>query len=221
MASPNLQLRRERKLRGWSQADVARHIDVQDYYVSRWERGEVLPSPYYQQRLCELFSKTAEELGFLQPASKEDPPLPLPVRNSEGMNPFTYGNPISEPDRFFGRTLIVEQIFSRLRNAEFESSSLVGERRIGKTSLLKYVAHPYVRQHYGLDPNRYIFIYIDLQIVDESTTPIRLWQRLLRQMANSFADPQMKHQLEDLYMTQVIDNFALEDIFDSIRPLAE
>jgi hypothetical protein len=51
-------------------------------------------------------------------------------------NPFTYGNPISDPHRFFGRAREVEQIFGRLRNEEFESSSLVGDRRIGKTSLL-------------------------------------------------------------------------------------
>ena len=53
-------------------------------------------------------------------------------------NPFTYGNPISDPRRFFGREREVEQIFSRLRNEEFESSSVVGDRRIGKTSLLNY-----------------------------------------------------------------------------------
>ena len=51
-------------------------------------------------------------------------------------NPFTYGNPISDPQRFIGRRREVEQIYSRLLNPEFESSSIVGERRTGKTSLL-------------------------------------------------------------------------------------
>ena len=45
---------------------LAQSVDVPDYYISRWERGEVLPSPYYQQKLCEVFGKTAEELGMLQ-----------------------------------------------------------------------------------------------------------------------------------------------------------
>ena len=63
-------------------------------------------------------------------------------------NPFTYGNPISEPGRFFGRRREVEQVYSRLLNAEAESSSLVGERRIGKTSLLQYLMHPDVRRRY-------------------------------------------------------------------------
>src|SRR5712692_10366998 len=66
MQTPNERLRRERQLRGWSQVHLAEQIDVPDYYISRWERGEVLPSPYYQQKLCEIFGKTAEELGMLQ-----------------------------------------------------------------------------------------------------------------------------------------------------------
>jgi hypothetical protein len=31
-------------------------------------------------------------------------------------NPFTYGNPISDPSRFFGRGREVGQVISRLRN---------------------------------------------------------------------------------------------------------
>ena len=61
-------------------------------------------------------------------------------------NPFTYGNPISDPARLFGRRREIEQVFTRLRNVEFESSSIVGERRIGKTSILNYLAHPDVRR---------------------------------------------------------------------------
>jgi transcriptional regulator with XRE-family HTH domain len=74
MPTPNVLLRHERQLRGWSQAHLAEQIDVPDYYISRWERGEVLPSPYYQQKLCQVFGKTAVELGMLQTA-----PLALPV----------------------------------------------------------------------------------------------------------------------------------------------
>jgi hypothetical protein len=131
-------------------------------------------------------------------------------------NPFTYGNPISDPARFFGRHREVEQIFSRLRNVEFESSSLVGERRIGKTSLLNYVAHPDLRSAHGLDPDKYLFVYVDLQILGKDTTPTKLWQRLLRQMARCCYDTEVKQALEELRQEQAIDNFALEDLFDSV-----
>ena len=34
-------------------------------------------------------------------------------------NPFTYGNPISAPTRFFGRKAEVEQVYTRLLNADW------------------------------------------------------------------------------------------------------
>ncbi len=67
MPISNPYLKRERQLKGWSQVYLAKQIEVPNYYISRWERGEVTPSSYYQQKLCDLFGKTAEELGFLQP----------------------------------------------------------------------------------------------------------------------------------------------------------
>jgi hypothetical protein len=132
-------------------------------------------------------------------------------------NPFTYGNPISNPARFIGRVREVDQVFSRLRNVEFESSSLVGERRIGKTSLLDHLAHPDVRRSYGLDLGRYIFVYMDLQMVDSATTPARLWQRLLRQMARHCPDAEVQRLLDELSPTDPVDNFALADIFDAVK----
>ena len=66
----------------------------------------------------------------------------------------------------------VEQIFGRLRNEEFESSSLVGDRRIGrKTSLLNYLTDPSVRGAYRLGPGEFIFVYVDLEMVDEAMGP--------------------------------------------------
>lgn len=62
---PNAHLKRARELRGWSQEDLAGKIGTTQKIVSRWERGESTPVPYYRQRLCKLFEKNAAELGFL------------------------------------------------------------------------------------------------------------------------------------------------------------
>lgn len=51
--------------RGWSQQQMAEAIGTLRGTVSRWERGESVPSPYYRQRLAQLFEKTPEELGFV------------------------------------------------------------------------------------------------------------------------------------------------------------
>jgi tetratricopeptide (TPR) repeat protein/DNA-binding XRE family transcriptional regulator len=63
---PNYSLRRERELRGWSQQELAERIDApSSYYISRWERGVISPSPLYRERLCTLFGKNAQELELL------------------------------------------------------------------------------------------------------------------------------------------------------------
>ena len=61
---PNQLLKRERELRGWSQADVAEKIGGDPKTVGRWERGITSPGPQLCQKLCELFGKNTEELGL-------------------------------------------------------------------------------------------------------------------------------------------------------------
>lgn len=61
----NESLIRERKLRGWSQVRVAQQIFVDSKRVGEWERGEAMPSPTYQERLCNLFGMDAAALGFV------------------------------------------------------------------------------------------------------------------------------------------------------------
>jgi AAA-like domain len=131
-------------------------------------------------------------------------------------NPFTYGNPISDPRRFLGRAREVEQIFGRLRNEEFESSSLVGDRRIGKTSLLNYLADPTVRAKYGLPPERYVFVYVDLQMVDEAMGPVQLWHRLLKLMRQHCKDKHIAELLEILERDERLDTFALDELFEQV-----
>ncbi len=133
-----------------------------------------------------------------------------------GSNPFTYGNPISDPRRFFGRAREVKQIFGRLRNEEFESSSVVGERRIGKTSLLNYLADPGVRAAHGLEPERYAFVYVDLQMVDDAMGPEQLWRRLLALMRRRCADEGIRELLARLERSDRIDTFDLDELFQEV-----
>jgi len=132
------------------------------------------------------------------------------------MNPFTYGNPISDPARFVGRAREVDQIVARLRNREFESTSIVGDRRVGKTSLLLHLSHPQVGERHGLADGSYAFVYEDLQLVDRSVTPTRPWQRLLRKMARQCGDPQVSSTLVEACRVEPIDTFLLDEVFDAL-----
>ncbi len=72
------------------------------------------------------------------------------------VNPFTIANPIRDPPRFHGRSQEIRQIANRLLSSAHESTSVVGEHRIGKTSLLDNLAHPVVplRQAWPPRPGR-------------------------------------------------------------------
>src|SRR5579859_4512629 len=56
-----------RVARGWSQRDVADAIGTSPLNVSRWERGVTMPHLYFRVKLCDLFGKTAQELGLAHP----------------------------------------------------------------------------------------------------------------------------------------------------------
>jgi len=61
----NTRLKRERELRGWSQAKVASELGIDPTTVGRWERGLSLPYPHFREKLCTLFGKSVRELGLL------------------------------------------------------------------------------------------------------------------------------------------------------------
>ena len=133
------------------------------------------------------------------------------------LNPFTHGNPISDPKRFIGRRREVEQIFMRLRNPEFESSSIVGERRSGKTSLLNYISHPDAIRLYGLDPETFLFVYLDLEMITATSTPTRLYQYMLRRIASKVQDEALQKQVRDVSQYDTIDTYDLAEVLDGFE----
>jgi transcriptional regulator with XRE-family HTH domain len=62
---PNIVLRHQRMNRGWSQQKVAQQLDTTEDMISKWERGISKPSPFYQEKLCNLFNMTANELDLI------------------------------------------------------------------------------------------------------------------------------------------------------------
>lgn len=74
------------------------------------------------------------------------------------MNPFTNRGMVTDPADFIGRAEQMEEICSRLD--KMESTSIVGERRIGKSSLLYQLA---LTGKERLTNPAYRFFYIDLQ----------------------------------------------------------
>jgi serine/threonine-protein kinase len=78
-------------------------------------------------------------------------------------NPYLNRVAIKDPTQFFGRAREVSKIFSRIGASRPQSISVVGERRIGKSSLLNYINHPDVRGRFLDRSESYAFAFIDLQ----------------------------------------------------------
>jgi tetratricopeptide (TPR) repeat protein/transcriptional regulator with XRE-family HTH domain len=95
----NVQLRLERERRGWSQKQVAAAVGTNAVMVSRWECGVMKPGPHFRQRLCSLYGRTPQELGFVTgvapapapPAPDAEPVWCVPLRPNRyftGRDPF-------------------------------------------------------------------------------------------------------------------------------------
>lgn len=138
------------------------------------------------------------------------------------MNPFQCGRPIAEPDNFFGR----ERELRRLRGhlLQLHWVSIVGPRRIGKTSLLLQLCHPDVATGMGLNPSIYARVFIDCQGL--SDLDAKGWQALLVKRAAEALDfspaPQVQDSFEfrEAFYSLLADGRKLVLILDEFENLA-
>ena len=89
---------------------------------------------------------------------------------------YIVGHPIKRPQDFYGRHEQVTRFYEIVGGAQAQSLSILGLRRAGKTSFLRYVAQPQVMARYLPDPQAYTFIYLDMSACK---SPADFYQRLL------------------------------------------
>ncbi|HSH04444.1 MAG TPA: protein kinase [Anaerolineae bacterium] len=76
-------------------------------------------------------------------------------------NPFFNRQRVTDAAYFYGRQTETEALYSAI--ATRQCRSVVGERKLGKSSLLTHVMRGETVQLYGLKPEDYLFVYIDLE----------------------------------------------------------
>jgi len=94
-------------------------------------------------------------------------------------NPFINRGVITNPDDFFGREDQINEIITRLHT--MQSSSIVGERRIGKSSLLYHLGQTGTQR---IGDANYRFFYADLQAAHFHTA-IGFFQAILTKLGVS------------------------------------
>jgi hypothetical protein len=105
--------------------------------------------------------------------------------------PFIYGRPV-RTDEFLDRKNEVRAILNRLRNGE--STAVVGEPHIGKSSLLQHLAQPTARQaNLGAEAEALILSPLDLHPVGIDYTPALFWEEVLEPVLDLVeADAELK-----------------------------
>jgi tetratricopeptide (TPR) repeat protein/transcriptional regulator with XRE-family HTH domain len=140
---PKSLLKRERELRGWSQAKVAEEVGTTTLNISRWERGISLPYPHFREKLCALFGKDALALGLLE---QEQEPGPLGSSMASGSVP-TMLDPAIPPiptsqTTLVGRTALLQSIKQTFGGETRPVCvALNGLPGVGKTALALHLAH--------------------------------------------------------------------------------
>jgi hypothetical protein len=75
-------------------------------------------------------------------------------------NPFQYLKPVQDPGKFFGREEEIASIYRQILSSH--SVSLIGERKIGKTSLFLHLIHPQTLAKYEIPSENILMVYIDI-----------------------------------------------------------
>jgi DNA-binding winged helix-turn-helix (wHTH) protein len=76
-------------------------------------------------------------------------------------NPFFNRGAIQDPEYFYDRRRETRRALRML--SKRQCVSVVGPRKIGKTSLLFHLCRPEVMQEHGLDPARYVMVYVNCE----------------------------------------------------------
>ena len=129
------------------------------------------------------------------------------------LNPFRYGKPVP-PDRFIGREDTQRTIFGRLNNGE--STAIVGEPHIGKSSFLRYIRDE--RAHHdwlGDEAAHFAFVDIDCHLLPSSFQPADFWEEVVGRIEETFTGETLSRPVEAVRRT-TFDSFALKRLFETL-----
>ena len=133
-------------------------------------------------------------------------------------NPFVFGNPVHDRSQFVGRANEINFIVNRIRSSAHESTSVVGDSRMGNTSLLKYLSDPDHATELGLPPDQYCLVYIDFQ-GQSNITPFSFWKRVIKSIYRTTHHHKIKELAKEYLSYEQYDSFDLEDFFFEIEEM--
>jgi transcriptional regulator with XRE-family HTH domain len=154
---------RQRNAEGkvWTLTDVAIESGVDNKTVSRFLNQKSKVDETTAIAICQALGVKFEAAINCQDTESE------PDKTGQlSMNPFIYGDPVPT-EKFYGRQQAKLEVKNRIGAIASQSVNIVGLRRIGKTSLLRYIrANP----HEFIQPDKQpLIVSLDLQSSPVST----------------------------------------------------
>ena len=113
-------------------------------------------------------------------------------------NPYTNRGAIKNPEEFYGREREVRRIYSRLSSSHPQCLSIIGERKIGKSSLLYFINHEDIRKQWLKDDESYLFLLIDLQERGGEMSFTAFFQLVFKMLVAEFARSSRIRKTSDL-----------------------
>lgn len=126
------------------------------------------------------------------------------------VNPFQYSTPIIEPARFIGRKYELKRIIDRSYQAS--STSIVGERRIGKTSILRFLTHSTIVNNFG---EEFILVYNDMQGYEQAE-PNDFWLLILTELIEHIKEHSLQLSIQDILDKKTFDNTTINRLFKKL-----
>ena len=125
--------------------------------------------------------------------------------------PFVYGRPV-RPEQFIDRQDAVQTLFRRIMVGD--STAIVGEPHIGKSSLLRYTQNIDVRKKWlEGEVEEFIFSALDCHLLAGDFSPLDFWRRALIPLVENPPGDDVAHQL-DIADKNDFGTFSLEKLFD-------
>ncbi|MBU7027204.1 MAG: ATP-binding protein [Theionarchaea archaeon] len=139
-------------------------------------------------------------------------------------NPYWNRTMIREPKDFFGREKEIKKIFAALGASHPQNISIMGERKIGKSSLLYYIFQSNTEKQELPHPKKYIFAFVDFQEHPDITVD-EFFEMLYSELKNKLPErikiEQVKNYKTFTNMVKTLDDLGyklilLLDEFDKI-----
>ena len=117
----------------WTLTDVAIESGVHSRTVARFLNRESKVDETTAISICQTLG-----VKFAAENNPQDTQIEPDRTGQSSMNPFIYGDPVP-PEKFYGRRQAILEVKNRIGAIASQSVNIVGLRRIGKTSLLRYI----------------------------------------------------------------------------------